>query len=189
MDDALETRHLYGLGEDDVPGASLRGREPGVLTVPELKRWLACRGASRRGRKAELVVRVTEYIAACLDRNVVDLDGGANIERRRLQLQKEGLGSASGHPNLGCPAPMPTEGLVKCLQQLPTVSFATIYHHFMERSLEVVFGLRAARQRVSSADGDGHSSENETDSELFSSFRGIEKGYRFFKDGHVKSIE
>ena len=51
------------LTEDDVPGASLGKRldgsvrEPHELCVPELKRWLACRGARRSGNKAELVHR------------------------------------------------------------------------------------------------------------------------------------
>ena len=48
---------LYSLVEADVPGASLSGRKPRDLHVPELKRWLACRGASRRGEHAELVKR------------------------------------------------------------------------------------------------------------------------------------
>ena len=30
---------VYELCEADVPGASLHGRDPGMLTVPELKRW------------------------------------------------------------------------------------------------------------------------------------------------------
>ena len=77
---------VYELCEADVPGASLHGRDPGMLTVPELKRWLACRGASRRGRKADLVLRVSEYIAAGLDKEIVDPDGGANVERKRAQL-------------------------------------------------------------------------------------------------------
>ena len=47
----------YVLTEKDVPGALLRDRNPGTLTVPEQKRWLACRGASRRGRKPDLVMR------------------------------------------------------------------------------------------------------------------------------------
>ena len=51
------------LCEEDVPGASLGTlpdgsvRKPKLLTVPELKRWLACRGARRSGNKAELVQR------------------------------------------------------------------------------------------------------------------------------------
>ena len=45
------------LTEADVPGASLQGRNVSALTVNELKRWLACRGAGRCGNKAELVKR------------------------------------------------------------------------------------------------------------------------------------
>ena len=43
--------------ENDIPGSSLRGRKPDDLHVAELKRWLSCRGASRRGKKSELVKR------------------------------------------------------------------------------------------------------------------------------------
>ncbi len=43
--------------ENDIPGASLNGRDPSLLKVPELKRWLLCRGASVRGKKADLVLR------------------------------------------------------------------------------------------------------------------------------------
>ena len=44
------------LREDDIPGASLGIRKPHELKVPELKRWLACRGAC--GNKAALIERV-----------------------------------------------------------------------------------------------------------------------------------
>ena len=47
----------YRLVDDDIRGASLRGRVPDDLTVPELKRWLACRGARRKGNMPELVQR------------------------------------------------------------------------------------------------------------------------------------
>ena len=43
--------------KENVPGASLGGRDPGSLKVPELKRWLDCRNASTRGKKADLVLR------------------------------------------------------------------------------------------------------------------------------------
>ena len=52
----LAAKSVYELCEDDVPGESLRGREPGLLTVPELKRWLACRGASRRRKEGRSCV-------------------------------------------------------------------------------------------------------------------------------------
>ena len=45
------------LAGDDVPAASLQGRDPELLKVPELKRWLQCRGASTKGRKPELIAR------------------------------------------------------------------------------------------------------------------------------------
>ena len=48
---------VYRLVEDDVRGASLKGGSPDDLSVPGLKRWLACRGARRHGRKPELVER------------------------------------------------------------------------------------------------------------------------------------
>lgn len=42
---------------EDVPGASLAGRNPQTLKVAELQRWLQCRGASTKGKKADLVLR------------------------------------------------------------------------------------------------------------------------------------
>ena len=43
--------------QDDVPGASLDGRNPERLKILELKHWLLCRGASTKGKKADLVAR------------------------------------------------------------------------------------------------------------------------------------
>ena len=48
---------IYRLSEKDIPGASLDGKSPDDLNVEQLKRWLACRGARRSGKKAELVQR------------------------------------------------------------------------------------------------------------------------------------
>ena len=45
------------LSQDDVPGASLKGRDVGLLKIPELKRWLQCRRAPTKGLKADLVAR------------------------------------------------------------------------------------------------------------------------------------
>ena len=45
------------LCEDDIPGASLGGRSANTLTVPALKRWLQCRAAPTKGKKADLVER------------------------------------------------------------------------------------------------------------------------------------
>lgn len=45
------------ISENDIPGASLGGRDPSTLTVPALKRWLICRAAPTKGKKAQLVER------------------------------------------------------------------------------------------------------------------------------------
>ena len=47
----------YRLVESDIPGASLKGRQPSDLTILELKRWLSCRGGTICGMKAGLVKR------------------------------------------------------------------------------------------------------------------------------------
>jgi len=46
------------LSENDIPGASLDGKQPGELNLTQLKRWLACRGAPTNGKKPKLVERL-----------------------------------------------------------------------------------------------------------------------------------
>jgi len=48
---------IYCLRKEDIPGASLSGKSAEDLNVKQLKWWLACRGAHKSGRKAELVQR------------------------------------------------------------------------------------------------------------------------------------
>ena len=38
------------LRENNIPGASLGDRDPNLLKIPELKRWLICRNASTKGK-------------------------------------------------------------------------------------------------------------------------------------------
>ena len=95
------------------------------------------------GWKADRVLRVTEYIATGLDKKIADPDGRANIERKRARLEAAGLGESTGHTNLERRPTVrpPDDGWIKSLLQLPSVSFATIYHHFMERSMKFVIWL------------------------------------------------
>ena len=65
------------LTEDDIPGAAPGARQSEELKVPELKCWLACRGASRTGLKAQLVQRMKEDIRSGLSKHVIDQDTGA----------------------------------------------------------------------------------------------------------------
>ena len=48
------------ISERDIPGSALNSRLPETLTVPELKRWLQCRNASVKGKKANLVARLVK---------------------------------------------------------------------------------------------------------------------------------
>ena len=43
--------------KEDIPGASLNGRKPEQLKVPDLKYWLASRGAPTKRKRADLVAR------------------------------------------------------------------------------------------------------------------------------------
>ena len=52
------------LAEDEVPGASLQGRNPELLKVPELKRWLQCMRASTKGKKPELIARYSNKLCS-----------------------------------------------------------------------------------------------------------------------------
>jgi len=46
------------LSENDIPGASLDGKQPSKLNLTQLKRWLACRGEPLNGKKPQLVERL-----------------------------------------------------------------------------------------------------------------------------------
>ena len=54
------------LQEKDIPGASLNGRDPGELKVPELKHWRACQGAPQKDKKVDLVARFVEILSHCV---------------------------------------------------------------------------------------------------------------------------
>lgn len=43
----------YRLSEDDIPGASLQGRNPTTLTTDALRFWLKCRGDPAKGLKTK----------------------------------------------------------------------------------------------------------------------------------------
>ena len=63
--DNTQDKAMLMLDENDIPGASLNGREPNELTVVQLKRWLACRGAPLSGKKPELIDRYVPVTFSC----------------------------------------------------------------------------------------------------------------------------
>ncbi|XP_064384101.1 uncharacterized protein LOC135333109 [Halichondria panicea] len=68
-------RYNESVLESDIPGASLCGRDPSQPKIPELKRWLVCRGGSVRGNKADLVARVRDYIKNGWANQLINPDG------------------------------------------------------------------------------------------------------------------
>jgi len=113
---------IYCLRKEDIPGASLSGKSAEDLNVEQLKWWLACRGAHKSGRKAELVQRYmsvelewlcsialwrsslqgegvrsqSEEVCMGLDKNIIDPDKGANIAKKLERLQVSGVNAGSG---------------------------------------------------------------------------------------------
>ena len=43
---------VYNMSVEVIPGASLKERKPEQLKVPELKRWLSCRGAPYKSEES-----------------------------------------------------------------------------------------------------------------------------------------
>lgn len=131
------------------------------------------------GRLVLLVVllRVKDYIAAGLDKDLVDPDDGANIAKK--QARAASTTSTTTHFNLSPLVPKPpSDGWTSCLKDLPAVSFAAIYQHYVERPvLSVVAG------------GDGQLADDEADGQKSNTVRGISKGFRFFMDGHAQKLE
>ena len=62
--DADSSCNSRSLTENDVAGASLNGKDPTRLTIPQLKRWLLCRDASTKGKKVNLVARSVQKFKA-----------------------------------------------------------------------------------------------------------------------------
>ena len=108
------------LTEDDVPGAAIGKRLPEKLKVPELKRWLACQGASRTGLKPKLVQRVKEYVRSGLGKSVIDPDKGAN-----LTVKKRHLGLIPGRRSL--PPLAPTNGWTPGLVGIPDLKYCQVH--------------------------------------------------------------
>jgi len=55
------------LNKEDIPGASLDGKNPREINVSQLKRWLMCWGTSVSGKKPELIDRFVVSINIMTD--------------------------------------------------------------------------------------------------------------------------
>ena len=109
----------------------------------------------------------------------MDPDNGANIAHKLARLQAEEK-DGTAHPNLRRAPSVPVEGWNPCLADIPAVPFASIYKHYMERPADAWLG---------SDPESGVTDDERSDSEAVSSFRGVAKGLKFLKSGHVQHIE
>ena len=50
---SVSSRLSQSLTEEDIPGASLQGRNPSALKTDELRFWLKCRGDPAKGLKTK----------------------------------------------------------------------------------------------------------------------------------------
>ena len=117
-----------------------------------------------------------------LDKNIIDPDKGANIAKKLERLQVSGVNEVA-HPNLRPSPAIPNEGWTSNLTDLPFVSFATLYRHFVERPTSAIVLANSDANQSLSAEAEDYGEE------CLPSFRGLGKGYRFFKDGHVQTIQ
>ena len=99
------------------------------------------------------------------------------MEHKRRELVNAG---GSGSVDMNLTVSLPNDGWTKSLIKLPDVRFASIYQHFIEKSLVV-----AARMSLASV---GNDSDASSDTELFSSVKGIDKGYNYFRSGHAARV-
>ena len=131
--------------------------------------------------------RVKDYITAGLDSKIVDPDGGANVAAKAEKLRSAGV----SNPNLKAVPPYPADGWESNLASLPMFTFRTICQHFTERSVhEVVTGKYVDASACVSSHDDDSGGDDDSDvqaavNQKFRAHRGLDKGYRFFKSGHV----
>ena len=120
---------------------------------------------------------MTSYIAEGRDREIIDPDHAANISAKLERL--EGVSGEAAHPDLvkvpKC-ALLDAPGWTSYLSRLPCFAFPTMHRHFAECSAKDV--------DVTQLDGGGSAGNVEAEEtegvEKFPSFRGLDKGYRFF---------
>ncbi|PFX19213.1 hypothetical protein AWC38_SpisGene16382 [Stylophora pistillata] len=153
------------LTEDDIPGASLAGRNPSSLKNDELKFWLRCRGDSLKGlkTKAQLVKRVQDYVENGRDKMLVDPDGDKIYTKRKARF-------SSLLPNdyvspVTSSVKYPSDGWGKSLERMPCFTRAEMNQHVANSGKRV-------------ANAEHHSIPTN-----------LKKAKTFLKDEYLKEIE
>lgn len=131
------------LTENDIPGASLAGRNPSSLKNEKLKFWLRCRGDSLKGKSYIdnlcFYHRVQEYIKSGRDKIVVDPDPDEIYTKRKTRLSKL---PTERSPETSAPK-YPSDGWGKSLERMPPFTRAEMNQH-IESSGKRVGKLRSS---------------------------------------------
>lgn len=153
------------LTEDDIPGASLAGRNPSSLKNDELKFWLRCRGDSLKGlkTKAQLVKRVQDYVENGRDKMLVDPDADKIYTKREARF-------SSLLPNdyvspVTSSVKYPSDGWGKLLERMPCFTRPEMNQHVANSGKRV-------------ANAEHHSIPTN-----------LKKAKTFLKDEYLKEIE
>ncbi|CAH3169650.1 unnamed protein product, partial [Pocillopora meandrina] len=125
---SVSSRLSQSLTEEDIPGASLQGRNPTILKTDELRFWLKCRGDPAKGlkTKAQLSKRVLEYVASGRDKDVVDPD--KNLIYTRRKARQEQLAQSDAMPEEST-VKFPSAGWSTSLQRMPLFTRAEMDLH------------------------------------------------------------
>ncbi|XP_031556748.1 uncharacterized protein LOC116293463, partial [Actinia tenebrosa] len=117
------------LTENDIPGASLEGRNITELKIADLRFWLKCRGDPAKGlkTKAELLKRVEEYIKNGKDKDIVDPDPNRLYLRRKQHRLKHVVNEDEAERRVLVKFPENNWGT--CLQKMPMFTRAEMNNH------------------------------------------------------------
>ncbi|XP_022809544.1 uncharacterized protein LOC111346525 [Stylophora pistillata] len=130
--------------EEDIPGAKLRRENVEECTVPQLRRWLLCRGAKTSGKKADLVKRYNDYVKGGLHlKTLRDPDGGVHLARKKVLL---GLIDEVDPPHVT--DIFPKDGFHEDLTDLPHVNFDIDFRDEKDpKTLRITSSVRMCSER------------------------------------------
>ena len=142
------------LTEDDIPGASLAGRNPSSLKNEELRFWLRCREDSLKGLKTKALLvkryaqcidfyssltvisykyffsnslcRVEEYVKSGRDQMVIDPDPNEIYTKRKKRIVNVMMSST---PSSSPSVKYPNDGWGNSLERMPSFARAEMNQH------------------------------------------------------------
>ena len=141
--------------------------------------------------------RVEFYIRYGWDHLLVDPDQGVNVQKKLTNVAAQQPGSLSYTIFQSLPKPGDPLWTKQLVQQLPMITFSTIYKFLVDRKivlskvsyLESIADERAEKSMQNDVEDDGVLSCEENSGIPTEYTRTLDKAYPFFKDGHIQDIK